>query len=180
MLSRGLRRGEVCGLRWSDVHLDAGRLSIVQTHVVVSQKVVVSEPKTAAGRRSVPLDAELVRILRAHRARQIEERLLAGPSWEDSGLVFVNQLGMGLRPQYLSRRVRTLTLQAGLRPIRLHDLRHSAASMMLADGTPVKVVSEMIGHSDPAITMGVYQHVIPAMGEVAGERLTRLLGGRSG
>ena len=102
MLTRGPWRGEVCGLRWSDVDLNAGRLSIVRTVVLVNNTPADSTPKTAAGRRTVPLDADLGAALRANCTRQTEERLLAGPAWQDTGLVFTREDGSALHPQYLS------------------------------------------------------------------------------
>jgi integrase len=180
LLGRGLRRGELLGLSWKDVDLRGGSLQIVTTRVVVGGEVVSSIPKTNAGRRSIPLDAHLVTVLKAHKARQAAEQLAAvGGTWEDSGFVFVDELGHPLRPETLSRAFTGLVTKAGLRTIRLHDLRHSCASLLLAGGEPVKVVSELLGHSHPMVTLGIYQHVLPTMGADAGERLTGLLTGSS-
>jgi integrase len=175
LLSRGPRRGELAGLRWSAVDLEAGTLRVIETRVVVAAKPTKSTPKTAAGRRSVPLDQRLVAEMKSHRARQSGERLAAGESWEDTGFVFVDELGRPYRPELISRRFGKLAAAAGLRPIRLHDLRHTAASLMLAAGESPKVVAEILGHSSPVITQVVYQHLMPGMSESAGERLTDLL-----
>jgi len=177
-LARGPRRGEIAGLRWSAVDLDAGRMQLVRTRLSVGGRVVDSEPKTAAGRRSLPLDPGLVAVLRRHRARQAEERLAWVPAWSDTGYVFTREDGTPLHPEHLSDRLETLARRAGLPRIRLHDLRHTAATLMLADGTPVNVAQEMLGHASPTITQEIYQHVLPGMAESAGQRLSsRLLGG---
>lgn len=175
LLSRGLRRGELCGLRWANLDLDTGVLRVVETRIVVSSKPTASTPKTSAGRRPVPLDAHLCAELRSHRARQAQERLAAGPAWEDTGFVFVNEMGVPYRPETISRVFLRLADAAQLRRIRLHDTRHTAASLMLAAGENAKVVAEMLGHSSPVITQVVYQHLMPGQGAAAAERLTGLL-----
>ena len=109
--------------RWSDVDLEAGRLSIVRTSVLVNGKPATSTPKTDAGRRTIPLDPQLVASLRAHKIRQTEERLLWGPAWTDSGHVFTREDGAPLRPEYLSTAFEAHCKSAKLRVIRLHDLR---------------------------------------------------------
>lgn len=177
LLGRGLRRGELAGLRWSAVDLDGGVLRVIETRVVVQSKAVTSTPKTDGSRRSVPLDDRLVAELRAHRARQAEERLRAGAAWQDTGFAFVDELGAPYRPETFSRVFTRLANGAGLRPIRLHDLRHTAATLMLASGENVKVVAEILGHSSPVVTQTIYQHVLPGQGRSAGERLSALLGG---
>lgn len=175
-LARGPRRAEVAGLRWPDVDLDAGTARIVHTRTSVGGRVETGEPKTAAGRRTLHLDAGLVRVLREHRKRQNEARLAAGPKWTDTGYVFVRDDGRPPHPEYFSDRFERLARKAGVPVIRLHDLRHTAVSLALADGTPVKVVQEMAGHSNPAITQGTYAHVMPGQHEAAGARLSGLLG----
>ena len=175
LLTRGLRRGELLGLRWEDIDLEAGRLRIVRTRIVVDNKVVESDPKTAAGRRSVSLDAQLVAEFRAHRKHQLEERMRAGEAWEESGFVFTDELGQPIVPDTLSGRFDALVAKAGVRRVRLHDTRHSAATTMLEAGEPVHIVSQILGHSKPSITLDVYSHAIDRGGQLAGERLTALL-----
>lgn len=175
LLTRGPRRGEVLGLRWGDVDLDAGRLAIVHTRVSVDNVPTESDPKTNAGRRSLPLDETLVAEFRSHRRRQLEERLKAGEAWTDTGYVFTDELGAPLDPTFISRHFNTLVKNAGVRKVRLHDLRHSAATMLLDDGTPVHQVSKILGHSKASVTLDVYAHVIDGGGAEAGERLTARL-----
>jgi integrase len=182
LLTRGLRRGELAGLRWDRVDLDElRRLQITRSRVSVSGKVVErGKAKTSAGRRSIPLDAGLIDVLRAHRERQLFEQRAWGESWQDCGYVFVREDGSPYHPESISQRFDRLCSRAGVRRIRLHDLRHTAATLMLEDGTPVKVAAEMLGHANPAVTQATYQHVLPGMAEAAGERLSgRLLGGAS-
>jgi integrase len=177
-LARGPRRGELAGLRWEDTDLDAGRMRLgMHTRVSVGGRVVESDAKTSAGRRSIPLDEGLIAVLRAHRKRQLEERLAWGEAWTDTGYVFTREDGLPLHPESISQHWDRLVERLGLPRIRLHDARHTAATLMLEDGTPVKVASEMLGHSRASITQDTYQHVLPGMAEAAGERLSgRLLG----
>lgn len=178
LLARGLRRGELAGLRWDSVDLDAGWIRITRTRVVINGKVMDSTPKTAAGRRSIPLDDGLVKVLRAHRERQLFEAKTWGETWAATGYLFVREDGQPLSPESISQKFERLCKRVGVPVIRLHDCRHTAATLMLEDGTPVKVAAEMLGHSNPAITQAIYQHVLPGMTESAGERLSgRLLGG---
>ena len=175
LLTRGLRRGELAGLRWDAVDLDAGTIRITRARVLVDGRPVDSVPKTDAGRRTIPLDSTLAACLRSHWTRQAAERLAAGPAWCDEGYVFTDELGAPLHPEYISTRFETLVDRAKLRRIRLHDTRHTAASLMLASGENVKVVAELLGHSSPTITQTIYQHVMPGMSEGAGERRSATL-----
>ncbi len=133
-LTRGLRRGELAGLRWDAIDLKGGSVEVTRTRVLVDGKPVDSEPKTAAGRRSVPLDGSLVAMLRAHQTHQKREKLAAGPAYSDDGYVAADELGEPYHPERISTRFETLTENAELRKVRLHDTRHTAASLMLAAG----------------------------------------------
>lgn len=174
LLTRGLRRGELCGLRWDDVDLDGRVLRVNRTRVVVDGRTIDSSPKTAAGRRSVPLDDTLVSLLRRHRAAQAGEKLAAGGVYQDDGWLLCDELGRPVYPDTVSERFDEQVKAAGLRRIRLHDTRHTAASLMLASGVPVKVVADLLGH-DPKVTLATYAHVIPGMGEQAGAALSAAL-----
>jgi len=174
----GMRRGEVLGLRWQDVDLDAARASIRQTIICVAHEVVFSEPKTHKGRRTVPLASQTVAALKAHRAQQTSEKLAIGPgNYHDHDLVFAAADGAPLDPESVSlvfdRRVR----KSGLPRIRLHDLRHTWATLALQAGVPVKVVSEILGHASVSITYDVYSHVIPSMAEDAAAKVAALVFG---
>jgi integrase len=175
LLTRGLRRGELCDLRWEAIELDAGTATIVHTLVVVDGRVQASTPKTSSGRRSLPLDATLVSLLIGHRKHQLEDRLRAGKAWTETGYVFADQLGRSYSPEVVSNRFDRLVKTSGLPRIRLHDTRHTAASLMLASGVSVKVVQEMLGHSSPAITLAIYAHTTPSMAKEAGAALSASL-----
>jgi integrase len=175
LLARGLRRGEVCGLKWSAVDLDAGTLRIEHTRTTVKGEAVSSLPKTGAGRRSISIDARLVALLRAHRRRQAAERLAAGPAYEDNGYLVADELGNPYHPDTISGWFDARVAQVDVPRIRLHDCRHTAASLMLAAGTPVKVVSELLGHANVVVTLQVYQHLMPGMAEEAGAALSASL-----
>ncbi|MEV6445995.1 tyrosine-type recombinase/integrase [Amycolatopsis sp. NPDC051716] len=152
----GMRRGELCGLRWIDVDLDAKRLSVtVQLYADGKE----GPTKSDAGERSVPLDDGLVAMLKAHRTQQRKNRLAWGEAWVDSGRVFTLENGDHLRPDSVSQRFRAIARSVGLPPVRLHAMRSGAASMALAAGVPMKTVSEMLGHASEAITSRVYTAV---------------------
>lgn len=175
----GMRRGEILGLRWCDVDLDARRLSVRQAVVSVAYEVMVSPVKTATARRTIDLDERTVAELRAWRKRQSEERLALGLGRDDVGLAFSRPEGTPTHPDFFSQTFDRLVARSGLPVIRLHDLRHAHASLLLKAGVPVKVVSERLGHANPAFTISVYQHVIPGMQAEAAATFSDLLYGTS-
>jgi integrase len=175
LLTRGLRRGELCGLQWDVIDLDAGTLQLRRSRIVIGGQAVEGDVKTAAGRRSIPLDEKLVKLLKSLKTRQGEERLAAGTAYSDGDFVICDELGRPYHPQTISSQFERYCQSTGLRRIRLHDLRHTAASLMLAAGEPVKVVQEMLGHSSPQITLAIYAHVMPGMSESAGKQMSNLL-----
>ncbi len=149
---RGLRRGEAAGLRWCDVDLDAGTVTIEQQRIAYGRTVHVGPPKTAASRRTIALDRATVRLLREHRRRQQNERDTAGDHWQESGYLFTAADGSPLHPDWLTRRFRRLVTVSGLPPVRLHDLRHGAASLALAAGADLKTVQALLGHASIVLT----------------------------
>jgi integrase len=171
----GMRRGELAGLRWADVDLEAGRLSVRQPRVVVASLPQASEPKTARGRRSLALDPVTVAALRKHRTRQLEHKLAVGSRYQDSGLVFTWLDGSPIHPARFSRWFEQHARRAGLPRIRLHDLWHSYASAALAAGVPAKVVSERLGHATIAVTMDIHSHVLPGLDREAAGAVARLI-----
>ncbi len=172
----GLRRGELLGLRWRDLGLEAGRLSVIQSLVVVGYTVTVSTPKTAKGRRSVALDPATIAALRAYRARVLEERLAVGLGTpRDDEFVFTEVDGSPIHPGQFSDRFDRLVKSAGLPRIRLHDLRHTHATLALQAGVHPKVVSERLGHATVSITLDTYSHAIPAMEEEAAAKVAALV-----
>ena len=164
------RRG--VGVRWSDVDLTVGPASISQTVIMVHHDIQIGAPKTARGRRTVALDPGTITVLREHRQRQIAERLLMGAGFTDHGLVFCRPDGGPLHPERFSRTFSRESAHAGLPAIRLHDLRHTWATLALSAGEHPKVVQERLGHANVSITLDVYSHVSEGLHGDAASRLT--------
>src|SRR5262249_43866993 len=137
--------------------------------------LVLVETKTARSRRVVSLPDVCVAALRAHRVKQIQDKLLAGSRWIETGFVFTTGIGTPLDGETVGRRLRKLMVVAGLPPLRFHDLRHSAASLLLAQGVPPRVVMEVLGHSQIGVTMNTYSHVVPALVDAAAAAVDRVL-----
>lgn len=175
LASTGLRRGEALGLRWKDVDLDTARASIRQTLVAVSYELHFSTPKTKRGTRQIALDKRTVKALRAHRKVQAGHKLAMGKHYQDGGLVFTRPDGTPIHPDRVSKMFDQLVSRWGGRRIRLHDLRHTHATMALRAGIHPKVVSERLGHSSVTITLDTYSHAIPAMQEEAAEAIAALI-----
>ena len=161
-LSLGPRRGEVCGLRWDDVNLDSAEARINRSRGVVAGQVEESEPKTRASRRTLPLDPGLVRVLRAHKARQAGEKLAAGPAWQETGYVFTEPDGRPVHPGTMSERWDAVVKRSSQPRIRLHGTRHVAAVGMIQEGIDVAVVARVLGHSSASTTQSTYQRWIPS------------------
>ena len=158
----GMRRSELCGLRWVDVDLDAQALTIRQTLTTVNHEPVTADLKTRRSRRRLDLDAETVAVLRGRKARQAEDQLLMGAGWQNEmGLVFTLADGRPWHPDVVSRAFARLVTELDVPRIRLHDLRHSHASHLLAAGVNVKVVSDRLGHASVGFTLDTYAHVMP-------------------
>ena len=170
----GMRRGELVGLRWSDVNLDGQRLAVRQIVTGIGSRVAFGEPKTKRGKRSVALDRETVLALSTWRTVQEHERAAWGGAWEPTGLVFTRENGALVHPALLTTWFRVRAVRAGVTLIRLHDLRHTHASLALQAGIPAKVVSERLGHATVAFTLDVYSHVVPGLQEDAAERIAAL------
>lgn len=179
LVKAGLRRGEVIGLRWADLDLQEAVLEVAQSVVQVGGALHIGAPKTRKSIRRVPLDADTVKALRAHKRRQLEERLVAGSGWVETDRVFTKPDGSGLVPEYVSRTFRGLALKHGLPPIRLHDLRHTSASLALAAGVPMRVVSERLGHSTIGITQNLYTHVFDELSRDAADKIAGVIPRRS-
>ena len=168
LATTGMRRGEALGLRWSDLDLDAAQLSVQQTLTTIESRILFSTPKTQKSRRTIYLDPDTIACLRAHRVRQAEAKLSAGPSWVgESDLVFVDPIGRPINPDLFSREFQRRVRNAGLPMIRLHDLRHTFATLALKNGMHPKVVSDRLGHASVGITLDLYSHVTPAIGRDA-------------
>jgi integrase len=165
-LTTGVRIGEIFALRWEDVDLASGTLRIARTLSEAKGGPRFTTPKSGKG-RSVRLTALAVDALRRHRAAQNAERLRAGGAWRDNGLVFATRVGTPYRRAHLEKRnFKPLLAKADLpRTTRLHDLRHTAATLLLSQGVHPKLVQELLGHSSVAITLDRYSHFLPSMGD---------------
>jgi len=175
----GCRQGELLGLGWPDVDLDAGTLTVKRSLVGVRACVPqFGDPKSASSRRTISLSDEAIASLRAHRARQNQDRLAAGLNWVDNGLVFATHLGTPLLQRNVIRDFKASLERAGLpRAIRFHDLRHAHATLMLRAGVPLKVASSRLGHGSIAITADLYQHLAQDMDLDAAQRAQQALRG---
>lgn len=176
-VSLGLRQGEALGLPWSAVDLEAGTLSVRQSLQRVKRTWQFVEPKSERSRRTVALPGVAVSALRAHRVRQLEERLLAGSRWQDTGLVFTTSIGTPVELSNLTKEFRKLLAKAGIPRIRFHDLRHTAATLLLAQGVDPRTIMETLGHSQISLTLNTYSHVLPVLQQQAASRMNAALGG---
>jgi integrase len=159
----GMRRGELLALRWSDIDFARSRLLVLHSvDFLAGYGYVEGKPKTAAGRRVISLPTFLVDLLKQHQVQQLVLRS-AAMSWQDHDLVFPNLRGGYLHPGHMGEMFRKLLKEAGLPPIHFHDLRHSAASILLCMGVNIKVIQELLGHSDISITLRTYSHLLPSM-----------------
>ncbi len=169
-LTTGLRRGELVGLAWHDVDLTAATLEVRTMTTVVRGQRVTTDGKTDAARRRLTLDGHLVQVLARHRTRQAQ----LGMDVTD-GPVFTDPTGASLDPQRLTNTLRRTAARAGLPPIGVHGLRHTAATLMLTQGVPIHVVANRLGHSDASTTLAVYAHDMPDADEIAATALAEVL-----
>ena len=172
---RGLRRGEAAGLRWRDIDLDGKTAMISQELQQYNGRLAICPPKTPHSTRVIALDHTTVAALRAHRDRQRAEAAAYGPGYRASGFVFTCLNGDPMAPDRLTRTFRKITAEAGLPPIRLHDLRHGAATLALAAGVDLRVVQDMLGHSSIVLTADTYTSVLPAVAHTAAEKVAALI-----
>ena len=175
LATTGMRRGEVLGLRWEDLDLLAGTISIRQTRVMTGCEPLLSTPKTRRGRRQVALDPATVAALRENGHRQRQERLARGAPGKESGFVFTKEDGEPYHPERVSKLFTQAAKRVGLPRIRLHDLRHTYATMALTAGVHPKIVSERLGHANIGITLDCYSHCLPALSEEAAYRVAALV-----
>jgi len=175
-LTTGLRQGELLGLSWADVDIAGRQLRVHQQLQRLDGRLQLVEPKSSASRHMVALIPVAAEALTAHRERQLFERRAADKRWRESGLVFTTAIGTPLEPRNLVRSFKAALRKAKIADRRFHDLRHSSASLLLALGVPLKVVSEMLGHSTIRLTADTYSHVMPALQAEAASRLDAIFG----
>jgi integrase len=176
LVHTGLRRGEALALQWTDIDLDRGTLRVRGTLTRIDGALIVTEPKTAKSKRFVPISAPAGKLLCTVQQTQAAERLHAGSTWHETGYVFTTETGQPCDPRNALRAFKVAAARAGIPGAGLHTLRHSAASVMLTHGIPLKVVSEILGHSSITITGDVYGHVAPDVSREAVATLGGVLG----
>lgn len=160
----GMRRGELLALRWSDIDFDRQFLIVKHTvDYIPKYGYVETEPKTKAGKRKINLPLFLIENLIKHQSRLLEQQQKQGDRWEKRGLVFPDRSGGYFNPNYLLRVFKKMLQGAGLSHMHFHELRHSAATILASMGINMKVIQEMLGHSDISITLGLYSHLMPSM-----------------
>ncbi|MEX2625923.1 MAG: site-specific integrase [Ilumatobacteraceae bacterium] len=168
----GLRRGEVLGLRWRDVDFDLGQIAVAHTITRAGKELVMGPPKTPRSRRNVYLDKRTLAALKEHRKHQREQRLAVGPAWDGGlDLVVCDEIGRPILPEAFSRAFDLTVAGLGVPRIRLHDLRHTHATLALKAGVHPKVVSERLGHATVGVTLDLYSHVVPAIARDAAEQI---------
>jgi len=167
----GMRRSELAGLNWADLDLDRARVHVRQAQVDDQ----LDSTKSEESDRQVPIDPTTVMVLRSWRKAQMAERLAWGPAWTDTGRVFTREDGMPLRPGWISQRFGSVIAREGLPPVRFHDLRHGAASMLLAARVPPKVISEILGHATVAFTMDTYTEVADELADAAAAAIAAII-----
>jgi integrase len=185
-LTLGLRRGEVLGLRWRDIDFEGRTLRVNQSIQRLAtaggtgpkSELRATETKTDGSRRTVAMPESVIRAVRLQRAKQAQQRLAAGSAWQSNhDLIFTNQIGGPLEPKVLAREYKKLLKAAGIpTSLRFHDLRHSAATLLLAQGVHPRAIMELLGHSSITVTMNTYAHVLPAMMREAADKMDAIFG----
>ena len=176
-VTTGLRQGELLGLKWEDVNLDAGTLQVRRTLTTAKGGPVLAAPKTKGSRRSVKLSPTASGALRSHLDRQLGEIDAAGPLWRENGLMFASERGEPLDRRYVTtHRFKPLLKGAGLPQIRFHDLRHTCATLLMGRGVHPKLVQELLGYATIAMTLDTYSHYLPSMGNQASGAMGDALG----
>jgi integrase len=172
----GMRQGELLGLKWSDLDWKKGILRVQrQLQRINNQGLLFSQPKTKTGNRSIQLGEQTLQTLRTHLEKQRLEQAFANQNWRDEGLIFATPIATPTDPRNLIRDYKRVLRIAGLREIRFHDLRHTAASLMLNNGVPILVVSKILGHSKASTTLDIYGHLISVMQEGAARMMDELI-----
>jgi integrase len=177
-VTTGMRQGEILGLKWEDVDLEAGTLQVRRTlSTAMGGGVRFGPPKTARSRRKIRVPQLALTALRRHRKAQLEQRIKLSGLWEDHDLVFTTGVGTPIsRADLINRSFKPLLRQAGLPDIRFHDLRHTCATLLLSRGVHAKLVQELLGHSTIAVTLDTYSHVLPGMDDGLADTMDEALG----
>lgn len=177
-LALGLRQGEALAVRWQDVDFVNQTLRVTAALQRIDGRLQFVEPKTAQSRRTINLPSVITTALREHRIRQLEEKLFAGGHWQECGLVFTSSIGTPLDGRNVTRGFQKMLEKANLPKIRFHDLRHTCASLLLAQGIHPRAIMETLGHSQISLTMNTYSHVMPAIRQEVADRMDEILAGK--
>ena len=173
----GLRLGEALGLAWDDVDLDRGTLTVRRAlQRITGHGLQLVEPKSRRSFRTLTLPRVTVEALRQHRVGQQKEQLVAGGRWRPSGFVFTTTIGTLLDGSNVRKAFVMLLAQADLPGIRLHDLRHTCASLLLAQGVDARTIMEILGHSQVSLTLNTYSHILPSLKREAADKMDAVLG----
>jgi len=176
-ITTGLRRGELLGLRWDDVSMERSTLRVGRALVRTGGSHTLGETKTRRGRRQINLTPRTVSTLKAHRKKQLEEKIKLTGLYKDHGLIFATRVGTPINPENLvNRSFKPLLERASLPEIRFHDLRHTCATLLLGRGVHPKLVQELLGHATIAMTLDTYSHYMPSMGDQAAGAMEDALG----
>jgi integrase len=175
-VTTGMREGELLGLKWEDIDLEAGKLSVRRSLAITKDGPAFTTTKRSKSRRNIKLTPRALGALRAHKASQNRERLRLGNLWEDHGLVFPNQAGKPLHPWIMTTSFKKILQEAGLPKITFHAAtRHTAATLLFLRGTHPKLVQELLGHATISITLDTYSHVLPGMGDQTATTMENVL-----
>ena len=171
----GMRRGELLGLQWRDVNWEKNQIHIIRSRVAVDGKSVVKQPKTESGTRTVDVPEILMKKLKAHKIKCMEQKIRVGRRLLEEDFIIVHPDGKPIYPEYVSQMFTKLQKCAYLRKCRFHDLRHLCASIMVKQGVEVKVAQEGLGHNDITTTMNIYAQVLPGSAREAAEKIGQLV-----
>ena len=174
-ITTGMRKGELLGLRWTDIDFENKTIHVSQALAAVSKGYKLQEPKTASGRRMISLSENDMTVLSQHKRKQAAEKLRVGEHYHDHGLVFASLVGTPISPRNVDRIWYELRKKADVPPITFHGLRHTHATLLLKQGVHPKIVSERLGHSNIGITLDTYSHVLPGLQEAAASQFSEVI-----
>lgn len=176
LIYTGMRRGELFGLEWKDIDFENGYLNIVRTSQYIGNKTLITkEPKTKSSRRCMKISQSLVDLLKEYRAFQSEQRLKTGSEWHNTDRLFTQWNGLPMYPDSLTKWFSNFLKRHNLRQVTLHSLRHTNATLLIAEGTDIRTVSSRLGHSNTATTLNIYTHVLKSKDSEAADVLNTVL-----